>query len=212
MGHHGDTRIRSDVFEVSVPIVLEEKYPTANGRDHEVLSTVVFDVTKSRSHAHEAGQRDRARLRGDVLELALPQILPQLIPSNLVQKKNVVEPIAIHIRDSHRAAVIVVCRLVVLFFIIHGLITKGDAALLHRVGKVETVKDLELVLGGELFFLALGQRLNPNVVRWDRDVVHLRSGRTLHSTKNATAQNKQLSSNQHSSKPPQSHLQNLLWP
>src|SRR5580698_9236428 len=148
MGNYGDARLRSDVFEMSVPIVLEKEYSTANGGDHEIQGAIILDVPKSRSHADEAGQRDATCFRGNVLEFPLPQVLPQLIPADLVQKKNVVEPVAIHIRDCHRAAVVIVRRFVVLFLVIHGLIAKGNAALLYLVGKVKTVEDPELVLGG----------------------------------------------------------------
>ena len=57
-------------------------------------------------HAH-------ARFRRNVLELAAAQVLPKLVAAGLAYKVDVVQPVAVHVRDGDSVSVIVVRRLIV---------------------------------------------------------------------------------------------------
>ena len=78
--------------------------------------------------ADPAGHRD-AGLRGDVLELAAAEVLPELVAADLVDEVDVGQAVAVDVRHRDAVAVIVVDRLVVLPGVVDDVVHEGDAAL-----------------------------------------------------------------------------------
>lgn len=93
----------ADVREMPSPIVVKQNVAAANRGYEQVLIPVIVDVRKSGRHADAVWQADPGFL-SDVLEVAPAQVLPQLIPTHLIHEVNVVEPVAIHVRDASSTA------------------------------------------------------------------------------------------------------------
>src|ERR1051325_10898620 len=107
-----DARVFRDVPESSVAIVFEEQVPAAYRRDEEILIAVVVDAREGGGDADLSRHAD-AGVGRDVPEASPAQILPELVPADLVDEVDVVETVAVDVGDREAGAVIVVDRLVV---------------------------------------------------------------------------------------------------
>ena len=92
---------------MSLAVVLEQCISAANGRDEETLVAIVVNIGEGGCHADTAGQCDACFLR-DVLKLTAAEAFPEFISANLIHKVEVVQAIAVDIRNRDSAAVIIV--------------------------------------------------------------------------------------------------------
>ena len=109
-----------------------------------------------------SAQRD-ARFLRDVPELAAAEVLPELVAAELVHEVDVVEAVAVDVRDGDAVSVVVVHRLVDSARIVDDVVHERDAALLHAVGELEMVEDIELVDRLALRLRARRERVDTNV-------------------------------------------------
>ncbi len=150
-----EARFLRDVPEVALPVVLEEDVSAAHGRDVKVRISVVVDVGERGRHADPVLHGDACRL-SDVDELAVAQVLPELVASDLVDEVDVEQAVPVHVGHRDSVAVVVMVRLVVLARVVRDPVDEGDAALGLPVGEVKTVEDAEL--SGRLLLGGLSRR------------------------------------------------------
>ncbi len=158
-----DARLLGDVLEVPLAVVHEEVVPLADGGDEEVRMTVVVDVGEGGGDA-DLVLEPHPGLRGDIAELAVAEVLPELVLAELGDEVDVEETVAVHVRHRQTVAVVVVDRLVEAGAVVRALAAEGDAALRQAIGELEVVEDADLLGGGELRGLAHGQSRHPLVV------------------------------------------------
>jgi hypothetical protein len=119
-------------------------------------------------------------------ELALAEVLPELVVAELSDEVEVEQAVAVHVGHGEAVAVVVVDHLVLAPAVVHGFVAEGDAALGQAVGELEVVEDGELPRRGELGRLAGGQggdaRVGIGVVEVPSrlGLARLRGGRGLH--------------------------------
>ena len=135
-------------------VVLEQAVAPAHGGHEEVGVAVVVDVAERRGHARCVRQPD-ARRRGDVLELAAAEVLPELVAADLVHEVDVEAAVAIDVGDREPVAVVVVHRLVGLARVVDDAVHERDAALEQAILEPEIVEDLEAAPRAELRLLPL---------------------------------------------------------
>jgi hypothetical protein len=83
---------------MAVAFILKEHVAAADGGYKQILVAVIVNVSESRALADAPGHAD-ARFLCDVLELAIAQVLPELVASDLVQEVDVVQSVAVDIRN-----------------------------------------------------------------------------------------------------------------
>src|SRR5580700_10805777 len=72
----------------------------------------------------------------------------------LIYKVDVIQPVTIHVRHSDSIPMVVMNAFVVSGGVIHGVVDKGDSAVLQLVCEMKLIEDLELVGGLHLRLLA----------------------------------------------------------
>ena len=117
-------------------VVLEQDVAGAHRGDVEIGVAVVVDVGERGRDADLAGDGD-AGGRGDVLELAAADVLPQLVAADLVRKVDVQEAVAVDVGDREAVAVVVVHGLVGLARVVDDAMAERDAAVGNAVGELE---------------------------------------------------------------------------
>ena len=127
-------------------VVLEKQIAAAHCRDEQIGVSVVIDVRKSSRDA-DAARHAYACFRRNVPELAATQVLPKLVPAGLAYEIDVVQSIAVHIRDGDSVSVVIMSFLIVACRIVDDVIHEGDSALRKPVLKLKLIKHLELIDG-----------------------------------------------------------------
>src|ERR1022692_2226135 len=74
----------------------------------------------------------------------------------LAYEVDVVQPIAVYVRDSDSVSVVVVGRLIVACRVIDDAIHEGDSALLELIFKLKLIEHLELIDGFQLLLFSRG--------------------------------------------------------
>ncbi len=171
-------RLRGDVLELALAVVLVEDVALAHGGDVEVGVAVVVHVGEGAGDADAVGHR-HAGLAGDVLELAAAQVLPQLVVAELGEEVEVEQAVAVHVGHQQAVAVVVVDRLVGLAGVVDDLVLEGDAALGLAVGVAEVVEDLPALGRRDLRVAPRRQAGHPGVDRRMEDLLRLRVRRRL---------------------------------
>ena len=99
----------------------------ADRRDEQILVAVVVDVGERRRDADAVGSATPASF---VMfrNRPLPEILPELVAADLVDEVDVVEAVAVDVRDRDAGAVVVVNGLVVLAGVVDDPVHERDAA------------------------------------------------------------------------------------
>ena len=165
-------RLARDVTESSAAQVLEKHVAAPHRGNKQIGQSVVVDVGEGRGDVDAPLQR-HAGPGGDVLELPLPHVSPELVRAKLVHKINVQPAIAIHVGDRDPAAVVVVDALPVLQRIIDAVMLERDAALGHLIGKSKIMKRLAAPARLRLLALTLREHLRHFTVH-DRIVNDVR--------------------------------------
>src|SRR5215469_6215065 len=132
-----------NIGEVSMAIVFEQSISTANCSYKQILIAIVVNIGKCRGHTDSAGQPDSSFLR-DVLELAVPQVLPKLVPAHLIDEVDVVQAVAVDIGHRHPTSMVIVAHTHVFCDVIQGLIFESDSAFFDPVLELELMEHLEL--------------------------------------------------------------------
>ncbi len=135
----------------------------AHGGDEEVRRAVVVDVDEGGGDA-DLVLHGHAGFGGDVLELAVAEVLPELVLAELGDEVDVEQAVAVDVRHGDAVAVVVVHRLVGAAAVVGLLVAEGDAALGLPVGELEFMEDADLAGGGELGGLAGRQGRDALVV------------------------------------------------
>src|SRR5215831_10141854 len=94
-------------------VVLEEQIAASNRRHEQILVAVVIDVSERCGDADTPLNGD-AGFRGDVSKPPAAEILPELVPTDLIHEVDVVEPVAIDVGNGDPVAVVIVNSFVVL--------------------------------------------------------------------------------------------------
>lgn len=163
MGHEIKSGFVGYVLEMAVPVVLKENIPFIDGGDIKILVPTIVDITKGRSDA-DAAFHTHAGLLGDIFKFSIAEIPPQFVATELADKVNVVQSIAIHIGDGDAGAVVIVDGHVITRGVDGGVFTKSDSAFLELVGEMKSVEHLELVYRIELRFFATPQAGKAGVI------------------------------------------------
>ena len=116
-----------DILEMPVAVVLKQNVAAADRGDEQILVAVVVDIRERRGHADAAGQSDAGFLR-DVPELATAQVFPEFVAAELIHEIDVVQAIAIDVRDRDAVAMVVVAHPHVLGDVVNGVVDEGDPA------------------------------------------------------------------------------------
>src|SRR5712692_4976838 len=151
-----------DVLEMALAVILEEDVSAPHGRDVEVRVAVVVDVREGGRDADAILQCD-AGLLGDVRELAVAEVPPELVAAELVDEVNVEQAVAVDIGHRDAVSVVVVVRLVVLAGVVGDAVKKGDSAFGLAIRKVEVMEHAELASRLLLRGLARGEAVGPRI-------------------------------------------------
>src|SRR5580765_3467294 len=176
MRHQFESSFFRDVPEFSVAVVLEQRVATANRRDEQIFIAVVVGIGERGRHADSIWQRD-AGLAGDVLEPAPAQIPPELVAADLVDEVDVVQAIAVDVRNRDAGTVIVMNGLVVLAGVFDDPVHERDAAGRLTVAELKLVKHLESAGGLPLRLLASRERVHADIGAGRPDVHRRRRAR-----------------------------------
>ena len=134
----------------------------ADRRDEEILVAVVVDIGERRRDADPVRQSD-AGLPGDVLKPPAAGILPELVAADLIHEVDIVQPVAIDVRDGDAGAVIVVHGLVVFARVVDDAMNERDAAGFELVAELKVVGHLRTIHGLALRLLTRRQRVHADI-------------------------------------------------
>ena len=140
--------------ESAAAIVDEQAVATSHGRHEEVGIPVVVGVRERRADADLARGPD-ARQPGDVVELAVAEISPELVATQLIHEVNIQASVSIDVGDGEPVAVVVVHQFVRFARVVGDTVHEGDAALEQAILEPEIVDNLEAAPRAELRLLPL---------------------------------------------------------
>ena len=149
-----EARLLGRISESAVAVVDEQAVGASHGRHEEIGISVVVDVGERRADADLAGDPD-AGGPGDVVELAVAQISPELVATQLVHEVDIQASVSIDVGDGDPVAVVVVHQFVRFARVVGDTVHERDAALEHAILEPEIVKDLEAAARAELRQLPL---------------------------------------------------------
>ena len=149
-----EARLLGRIGESAAAVVDEQAVATSDGRHEEVGISVVVDVGERRADADLAWDPNASR-PGDVVELAVAQISPELVATQLVHEVDIQAFVSIDVGDSDSVAVVVVHQFVGFARVVGDTVHERDAALEQAILEPEIVEDLEAAPRAELRLLPL---------------------------------------------------------
>jgi hypothetical protein len=148
---------------MSVAVVLEQYVAATDRGNEQILASVVVNVGESGTHADPAWQSDACFL-SDVPEFAAADVFPEFVSSNLINKVEVVQAVAVHISNRNGAAVIVVAHPHVFGDVVHGVVNEPDPAFFQLVGELKLMKHLKLLGRIQLGLLPRSEGIFSHIV------------------------------------------------
>ena len=147
---------------MAMTVIFKQRVAAAHCSNEQILVAIVVGIGKGGCNADPAWQRDPG-LGSDVSEFASTHVLPQFVATHLVHEVNVVESITIDVSDRDGAAMVIVTHPHVLAGVVHGVVSRSDAAFRQAVYEPKVVEDLELPGGFQLGLFSGGKGIGTHV-------------------------------------------------